>query len=155
MFKGLKPERKALSLIEVMVGIAILTFALTAILASYANMFILADLARNKTIAVNALRAKIEEVKEENFDNLDLLNATTFDLSGFAVADAKGRIEVSDVAGYSDLKEIRVVACFKSRDRVIGEDTNLNGVLDIASGEDVNNNAVLDSPAELVILISR
>jgi len=147
--------RKSFSLIELMVAVAILVFALTAILASYANMFILADLARDITNANNAVRARIEEVKRADFTNLDSFNGTTFDLSGFDAAESEGRIEVRDVAGYTDYKEIRVVGCFMSRGRIIGEDTNFNGVLDLGQGEDADGDGVLDSPVEVITLVAK
>ncbi len=147
--------RKALSLVEVMVSVAILVVGLTSILASYANTFILADLARNTSLATNAIRSRIEELKDISFDNLDSFNGTTFNLNGFDDADAQGRIDVSDINSYPDLKEIRVVASFRSRGRVVGEDQNLNGNLDINAGEDLNNNGILDSPVEIVTLIAK
>ncbi|RLC34533.1 MAG: hypothetical protein DRZ76_02500 [Candidatus Nealsonbacteria bacterium] len=147
--------KKGFSMVELMIGVTILVFALTSILASYANTFILSDLSRNISIATNAIRAKMEEIKQESFSDLDSFNGTTFSLIGFAASDAKGRIEVSDVPGFTDLKEVRIIGCFLSRGRVIGEDSNLNGVLDIDAGEDENSNARLDSPAEVAALITK
>lgn len=142
------------TLIELMVTVAILVVALTALLASYANMFILGDMARDVSRATNAIRARMEEIKQVEFDSLDSLDATTFDLDGFAAADAEGRIEVSDIGGGSNLKQIRIIACFRSRNRIVGEDANLNGALDQASSEDSNNNNRLDSPVELITLLA-
>ncbi|MBU1112284.1 MAG: type II secretion system GspH family protein, partial [Candidatus Omnitrophica bacterium] len=76
-------SKEAFSLIEIMVAVGIMVIGLTAILASYANMFILGDLARDLSRATNAARARMEEVKQVEFDSLDALNATTFDLEGF------------------------------------------------------------------------
>jgi len=142
-------------MVELMVGVTILVFSLTAILASYANTFILSDLARNTSIATNAIRSRMEEVKQESFSNLDSLDGTTFDLMGFTAGDAKGRVEVSNVSGFTNLKEVRIVGCFLSRGRVIGEDSNLNGVLDVDEGEDADNNSRLDSPVEAAALITK
>ncbi len=104
--------------------------------------------------ATNAVRARMEEIKQEEFDSLDALNGTIFNLDGFASSEAKGRIEVSNITGNSNLKEVRVIGCFRSRYRVIGEDSNLNGVLDIAASEDQNNNSRLDSPVEFITLLA-
>jgi len=145
---------KGFTLVELMIAVAILVIALTSLLASYANMFVLADLARNQSRATNAVRARMEEIKQEEFDNLDSFNATTFDLDGFDPLEAKGRIEVSNVTGNSNLKQVRIVACFRSRNRIIGEDANLNGALDLSASEDQNNNQRLDSPVELITLIA-
>ena len=147
-------KKKALSLIELMVAVGIMVIGLTAVLASYANMFILGDIARDLSRATNAARAKMEEIKQLEFDSLDALQATTFDLEGFNTTDARGRIEIRNVTGGSNLKEVRIVACFRSRNRVIGEDANLNGALDTEASEDKNYNGRLDCPVELITLLA-
>ena len=108
---------------------------------------------RDFTRITNGLQAKIEELKRTSFTGLSALNGTRFEPSGFASNDAEGVVEVSDQPGYSDLKRVRIIVSFRSRNRVIGEDTNLNGVL--AAGEDINSNGRLDSPAELITLIAK
>ncbi len=144
---------RGFTLVEILVTVAILAFCLCGLLASYANMFFLADLLRGFTLTTNAIQAKMEEIKKTNFDNLLSLNGTTFDLSGFASSDGKGVIQVTNTA-YSDLKRARIVACLRIRGRIIGEDKNLDGDLD--SGEDtLIFNGRLDSPLELITLISR
>ncbi|MCM8800571.1 MAG: prepilin-type N-terminal cleavage/methylation domain-containing protein [Candidatus Omnitrophica bacterium] len=45
------------------------------------------------------------------------------------------------------LMRIKLVVCFRQGQRVIGEDSNLNGRLD--AGEDVNGNGELDSPISI------
>lgn len=154
VFKQTFMKKKALSLIELMITVAIVVIGLTSILASYANMFILGDLARDFSRATNAVRAQMEEIKQEEFDNLDALDATIFNLDGFAISQAKGRIEVGNVTGNSGLREVRVIGCFMSRNRVIGEDSNLNGILDVLASEDENNNGRLDCPVELITLLA-
>lgn len=138
---------------ELLVASAILVLCLTAVLASFVMIFVLADLSRDTTRAKNAAQAQMEELKKQSFDSLGIHNGTTFEISGFSPATAKGRIEVRDIADRPNLKEIRIIASFRSKNRPIGEDTNFNGILD--SGEDTNGNARLDSPVEIVTLITR
>lgn len=145
-------RHKGFTLIEVLLAMIVLVVCLTSILLTYVQMFILSDLSRDSTLSINAVQAEMEEVKKTDFDNLLALNGTTFDITGFASSDAKGIVQVTDIV-YADLKIVRLVVCFKSRNRIIGEDTNLNGVLNV--GEDSNGNGRLDSPVELVTLISR
>lgn len=137
--------------------VTILGVSICGILLTYINMFMLSDLSRDLTMATNAVQAKMEEVKKNSFDTLSALNGTTFDIFGFDSGKAKGRIEVSDVTlrnpSTETLKKVRIVVCFKSRDRVIGEDANLNGALN--TGEDTNNNNRLDGPVELITFIAR
>lgn len=146
------PDKEGFTLIEVLVTITILSFCLCGILLTYVNMFILTDLLRNFTLANNALQAEGEKIKKTNFDGLSAFNGYEFDVGGFASSNAKGRIEVTDTA-YPDLKRVRIILCFKSRARVIGEDTNFDGSLNY--GEDLDGNGRLDSPVELVSFISR
>jgi len=147
--------RRALTLIELLLTVSILAFCLCSIMLTYINMFILTDLSRDLTVATNALQAKMEEIKKTNFDSLASLNGTTFDISGFDSSNAKGVVYVTDT-GYTDLKRVHIEVSFKSRNRVIGGDRNLNGVAN--TGEDfINVNGVneLISPVELVTLIAR
>lgn len=43
------------------------------------------------------------------------------------------------------------MVCYREKNRIIGEDANLNGVLD--AGEDDNENGELDSPAHIETVI--
>lgn len=144
-------NKKGFTLLEVLVAAAVLSFSLCGILLTYLNMFVAADFMRDLTSAANSVQAQMEQMRQVAFDNLSAFNGNTFDVDGFTVA-AKGRIEVSP-AGYSDLRRVRVVVCFTSRGRIIGEDLNLNGVLN--AGEDINGNGELDSPVELITFIAR
>ena len=151
--KRFKISLTGFTLIELLLAFSILVFCLCGLLLTYIQMFVLTDLSRDLTLATNAVQAKMEEIKKANFDSLLSLNGTTFDLAGFSSSDAKGRVEVVSTA-YSDLMRVRIAASFRSRNRVIGEDANLDGDLD--TGEDTFiSNSRLDSPMELVTLIAR
>ncbi|MFA4843174.1 MAG: prepilin-type N-terminal cleavage/methylation domain-containing protein [Candidatus Omnitrophota bacterium] len=143
---------RGFTLVEVLLAAGILALCLCGLLAAYVNLFFLSDLSRDMTLANNAMQAKMEELKKTNFDALSSFNGTVFDIAGFSASLAKGAVFVTDT-GYSELKEARIVVSFKSRGRLIGEDTNLNGQLN--SGEDLNANNRLDSPVESVTLIAK
>lgn len=145
-------DNNGFSLPEVLVAAYILAFGLCGILVTYVSMLIFSDLSRDFTLANNALQAKMEEIRRTDFNSLSGLSGTVFDIEGFSSDNAKGAIEVTDTA-YTDLKRVRIAVCFKSRSKVVGEDANLNGMLDL--GEDANNNGRLDSPAEVVSMIAR
>jgi prepilin-type N-terminal cleavage/methylation domain-containing protein len=149
------------TLVELLLAVGIFAVCLCGILLTYIGMLLLSDLSRDLTLGTNAVQAKMEEMKNTGFDSLSSFNGTTFAINGFSISYAKGRIEVCDnvtcpaLVPYGDLKRVRIVACFKSRGRVIGEDKNLNGSLDIGMGEDTNGNTRLDSPVELLTLIAK
>lgn len=147
-------KRRGFTLIEVLLVTMILAVVLCGLLAIYANLFFLTDFLRDYTSATNAVQAKMEELRKDTFDSLTV-GSSTFNLTdyGFPFSDSKGVVEINSTS-YADLKRIRIVACFKSRNKIIGEDQNLNGILN--QGEDtwiVNNR--LDSPVELVTLVAK
>ena len=144
--------RGGFTLIELLAAITILTICLSGLLLSYANMLFISDLARDMTLANTAARSIIEDIKRVDFDQIPALNGSTSTINGFANNDAIMRTEVFNTA-YNGLLRVRVVAFFRSRGRLIGEDTDLDGAMDI--GEDANNNNRLDSPVEIVTLIAR
>lgn len=130
--------KKGFTLIEVLFAATILVSCLVGLLATYLNMFILSELMRDTTLANAAVQARMEIVKNTGFDSLFAFNNSVADIEGFASADAKTRVEVTDTA-YSDLKRVRVSACFRSKNRIIG-----NSIADCTS-----------SPVELVTMISK
>lgn len=150
---------KGFTLFEAILASGILAFCLCGLLLTYVSMFISTDLSRDFTLATNAIQAKAEEIKKTDFDSLSL-GESAFNLTdyGFPLplqqgeVTSKGNITISSTV-YSDLKSVRITACFKSRGRIIGEDSNLNGLLN--SGEDANGNGRLDSPVEVMTLIAK
>lgn len=127
---------RGFTLIELLVTMTILAFCLCGLLATYINLAFLTDLSRDTSLATNACLAKIEEIKNANFDCLSetacvscsgsclscFCNQSTFALPG--IAQGVGKIEIGMVSGYTNLKTVRVVACFRSRNRLIGNDLN-------------------------------
>lgn len=161
--------RAGFTLIEVMITAAILAFCICGLLLTYINLFLLADISRDLTLATNAMQAKMEEMKRVAFDclltsssatcpaacnNTCFSDSSTFNLEG--INEGKGRIEVSSVIGSGDLKRIRLVSCFRTRGRLIGEDSNLDGDLDAGEDTLVTDPANrLDSPMEFITLIAK
>lgn len=105
-----------------MITAGILAFVFASLLLVFINCILLNELNRNFTLAYTAVQDKMEEIKNTDFTGLDALNGTSFDLSGFLLGTAKGKIEITNES--SNLKRIRIVACFKSRNRLIGDDIN-------------------------------
>jgi prepilin-type N-terminal cleavage/methylation domain-containing protein len=162
--------KKGMTLVEVLVASSIFAFCIAGLLLTYMNLFVLTDLSRDTTIANNALAAKLEAAKTVSFGNLLTwcntstgFNVANEDLlsGGVPIVIGKGNITCEYVPDpftnttYSDLIKVRVVISYKSRSRVVGEDQNLNGQLDI--GEDdaryAGGAGRLDSPVEGVVLI--
>jgi len=141
-------KKGGFTLLELMIAAAILIVALLGLLGVFTGCFGLNETARNLTIAINGAQEKMEEIRNADFGTITNYSGP-FNVSGL---DGIGRVDATYVAG--SLIDIRVVICWRQgRNRIIGEDINLNGNLD--AGEDVNPaNGSLDSPAQLVTLIT-
>ena len=150
--RKMKSLNKGFTLIEVLFSAGILAFVLCGLLLVYVNLFLLNDASRKTTLAVNAGQAKLEELKNSTFDSLA---SGIFNVDGFNTTDAKGIIEVSDIAAYADLKKVRIIISFRLKgNKIVGEDKNFNGVLDAGEDTMISNNR-LDSPVEIITLISK
>ena len=115
---------RGFTLSELLLAAAILAFVLTAILMLFLSAIILNEISRSNALAYNAIQAKMEEIKNTaaaNFDGLDALNGTSFALAGFSSGNGKGRITVSNEGGSLSFKRITIRACFRSRNRLIGD----------------------------------
>jgi prepilin-type N-terminal cleavage/methylation domain-containing protein len=129
--------KNGFTLIELLVAVGILSFTLIGLLGLFVHCIILNDNNRVKSLALSAAQTQMELIKDSSFDNLDSLNGVTFNLQGFAVGQGVGRITVTNES--STLKRVRIVACFMSRNRLIGDS--------LATCQ--------TSPVELVTLIAR
>lgn len=140
------------TLMELMFAVAILVTALLGILLTYLTCFELISTAHNLTLATNAVQGKIEEIRDYNFyDIYSDYDGQTFPVNEIAVGNSLGVVYVDNTD--PDLLEITVSICWRQRgNRIIGEDLDLDGVLD--PGEDLNGNGIIDSPAQLVTLIT-
>lgn len=160
--RRVKKSNAGFTLVELLAAAAIMAFCLAGLLLAYISMFTMTDLSRDMTVATNALQQKFEQVQGTGFSALNNSNFTLASL-GFNNTTGMGIVEVS-ATGYTnataELKRVRVAISFQSKGRVIGEDKNLNGILD--SGEDdpyyntssFGGGGKLNSPVEGVIFVT-
>jgi type II secretory pathway pseudopilin PulG len=133
-------KQRAMTLVEVMFAAGIVAFCLAGLLLTYMNLMTMTDLSRDYTTATNAIQARMEEIKLISFANLSALNGAVFNVTGFGTGNATGVTQVTIPAPgttYADLAQIRIVVTFKSKGRVIGEDRNLDGVLNATEESDI------------------
>ncbi len=164
-----------LTLVEVLIGAVILLVTMLAIAAALSQHLRLVEINRERTMALNAAQGLLEAELNRDFAQLISPPAS----GGYGVVDggtvsqplplaagsflpnlpftAKGQVRVQDVDGQPNavrVVEVRVVVCWRSQGRVIGEDVNLNGVLD--AGEDQGTaNGLIDSPAVVATRLAR
>lgn len=138
------------TLAEMLIAIFVLTLTIAGVLLTFVRCLELAEVSANTNTAMEAVRGRMEMVKESPFSNME----ATFDGQTFAVADLNG-IGVSYVdpdAADSQLLWITVSVSWQQKNGlIVGEDQNLNGILD--PGEDADGNTYLSSPAQLVTAV--
>lgn len=163
---------KGVTLMEIIVSIFIISLIAAAVLTTFPALFEGMSVSSQKVKAWEVAKREMEALK--NTSDFTLLfnqaydpgasqnpiaySFTTTDLlpqsSGVyyieKMRDANNQV-------LSDLLKVEVVVCFAAGKRIIGEDTNLNGVLDsgVDSNEDLNDDKKIGSPIDLVTLIKR
>lgn len=144
---------RGFTLLELMIALGVLIVALVGLLGVFAHLISLNENSSKLTLSVAACQGKLEEMRNSNFTNLyTTYNGASFNPDGFRLGEAKGTVFINN--SNPSLLQVFVSASWKTRsNRVIGEDSNLNGSLDM--GEDSNSNGRLDSPSEIVTLMAQ
>lgn len=144
-------DNSGITLLELMIATAVLVVAITGLVAIFTRFPSLNENARKLSLAVTASQDKMEEIRNSDFGILyTTYNGVSFDPAGFPPSEAEGSIYIDNTN--PNLLAIYVsVSWMESSNRIVGEDTNLNGILD--SGEDLNGDERLNSPAEVVTLM--
>lgn len=133
---------------ELVVAAGILGIVVGGILVSYMRCMELNEASRNKSLAVKAVRDRMEVIRMTPFANLvSTYDGVSFDVAGFG---GKGISYVTAI----DAKNLEItvsVSWKQNHGRVYGEDKDLDGVLD--PGEDKNFDGRLNSPVDIVTRI--
>ena len=156
-------SKRGFTLAEVLLAVAILAFALCGILGTYLACFNLTITSKNVNIATSAAQGVIEEIRNTpysrmvddhqvqlggQFYNLTLVSGNLYCLN-FTVNNLPQNMGVVYInQANPDFLTVTAEVSWKQGNAVIGEDINLNGLLD--SGEDKNGNNMIDSSVELV-----
>lgn len=147
--KKLFENHNGVTLPEIMIATVVFSIAFIGLLTTYLRCAELNDQARNMSMATTAAKSRMEQIKNTAFNQI-VANHHNNSWATTTPANGYGFSYVDDTV--SDLLEIRVSICWQNKDgRIIGEDTNLNGVLN--AGEDVNGNGMIDSSVQLVSYI--
>lgn len=144
-------DRRGMTLAELMIATMIMSITFVGILSTFLYCLSLGELSEHKATALASAKTKMEAIRNTPFEDL----VATYDHVTFSVpADLNGSgISYIDDSANPNLIRIKVSVCWREKNgRMIGEDSNLNGVLN--GGEDVNGNSEIDSPVQLETLIS-
>jgi hypothetical protein len=103
---------------------------------------------RNLSIATNAAQGLMEEIRNDPFpqiyEDYSNLNFVVND-----IPSSMGVVYVDDTD--PELLNVTISVCWRQKNRVIGEDENLNGILE--SSERTDEDDIIDSPAQIVTSI--
>lgn len=141
-------------LIELVIAIAILIIVLIGYLQLFIYCFGQSETARNISIAITEVQGKLEEMRNHNFSDIVI----DYGLGGnpgntFSLTQLSGVGAIYINSTNPKLLTIELEASWRERgNRIIGEDVDLDGVLD--TGEDSNGNGKLDSTVSLVSMIT-
>ncbi|MBF0387501.1 MAG: prepilin-type N-terminal cleavage/methylation domain-containing protein [Candidatus Omnitrophica bacterium] len=143
-----RSSRSGMTLVEVLVAVSVVLIAVIGILYSYAKAIELNAIGQGSVIATQAVKNKIEQIKGTAFSTI----FTTYNNTTFTAVGLNGRGLVTVDRSNSRLLEVKVIFCWRlGSGRIIGEDRDLDGVLD--AGEDANGNGQLDAYVQIVTRI--
>jgi Tfp pilus assembly protein PilV len=159
----MKVGYRGLSLIEVLVAIFIVVLSVGALATMYPGLFTSVNLDMQSLRAWELCQQHMETLKNSPFANLwgqayrpwdqspNTVKITTSD-SNFSCVYYVEKLRDTNLLEISDLVKVVVVVCFKTGKNVIGEDKNLNGILN--SGEDTSPiDSKISSPTTLTTLV--
>ncbi len=151
----LRRKKSGFTLVEVLIAAGILVIVILGLMETYIYINIMSNTARDLTHALTQAQNKVEEIRNTTYSSI----ATNYASGGtpgnkFNITSPTGEGVVTIDSSNSDLLQIDVVICFSTKGgRIIGEDTNLNGVLN--AGEDTNGNGKIDSPVHIITNIAK
>ena len=147
--KKILQTSQGFTLVELLMAVIILGFVLVGLIQVFLQCSVLAELSSNKTTAMSELQGKMEEIRNSTYSSI----AGTYDNATFDLSQLTGKGVIDVDSTNADLLEIKIVASWQNKyGRIIGEDLNLDGVLD--AGEDTDGDGALSSIATLMTKIA-
>jgi prepilin-type N-terminal cleavage/methylation domain-containing protein len=142
-------KKSGFTLIEVALAMGLAAIAICGLLATYLSCLFLSSTSKDIHIAAEAAQGLMEQIRTDSFSQIvSDYDGLIFNVT--ALPTNRGVVYVND--SNPELLNVTISVCWNESGRVMGEDTNLNGVLN--AGEDKNNNTIIDSPVQLVTLIA-
>lgn len=138
------------TLVEVLVVVGILAFSIVSMIQLFIYTATAAEMAGKMTKAVTEVHDKLEEIRNYDFNSI----VAHYHGDVFPPTSITGMGSIDINSQTADLLTINVSLCWQDKfNRIVGEDANLNGVLD--SGEDRNGNGIMDCPVQISTMLTK
>lgn len=139
------------SLLELVIAASIFAVAVCGVASLFVSLTALAKSAGNITRMTNLAREELEN----NVYTADFETLNSYHLLPPAVpAGTSLACYIQDHGSINNLKQAIIVVCYRQKSNmVMGEDKNLNGILD--AGEDSNGDGRLSSLCEFAAFVTR
>ena len=138
-------KKKGFTLIEILVSTLIMAFTITAVLQVLNNLVRLNESNDNIVFGMNELQGMMDQVRNAPFEDIvTVYNGRLFTVDALTNRGVVHQGTIAITVLDPDLLRVKMSISWQQRSRVLGEDQNLNGILD--GGEDVNGNGEMDSP---------
>ncbi len=151
----LYPRGAGFTFVELLLAVSILAVIVVGIEEMFIMASVLGDISTNTSKAIVEARNKLQEIQNTNFDQIVTKYSQGGDIGNtFDLINLRGKGVVTIDQTNPVLLIITIdVSYMNKNNRVVGEDQNLDGILE--GGEDVNNNNKLDSVATLTTYIAK
>lgn len=152
-----RTQTEGFTLVELLIATGILAVVLTGLIMLFIRCSVLANLTHNKTVAMSEVQSLMEVIREHSFDDIVTDYAYGGSLNPFDLEQLNGKGVIYIDSSNAELLRIEIVVSWENKfGRIIGEDLDLDGVLDSGSpGEDINGDSKISSIATVVSLLAK
>ena len=144
------------TLVELLMAVITLAAVLAGLIQVFIRCSTLAELSHHKTLVMSEAQSKMEEIRSHDFDVIaaDYVYGGALNPFDLNQLTGKGVIYINDST--ADLLRIEIVISWRDKyNRMIGEDLDLDGILDAGPlAEDRDGNGKLSSIATIVSLVA-
>ena len=141
-----KKKKRGFTLVEIVISTIIMAIAITSTLQLLIYLLQMNESSRSSVVCMNRIAGLMDEIK--NVDYSDIIgnyNGRQFALNELISRGIQHRgVVIANEIEAGFLTRVKIIVCWKNKNRIMGEDINFNGVLD--GSEDMNGNGELDSP---------
>ncbi len=110
-------NKRGFTLIELVIGMGILAFALCGIVSGLVTFMSLAEMARDKTVAVNDAQQLMEQIQDTSFSSVASVAWTSWAVNNGCNTLNNEQVNVAFAYPGVDLLQIRVTVTWQTRNR--------------------------------------